>query len=182
MRSVTLRKSKNKIGSRKKPSFEKLTQLKVGQACRFEEAFLADGGNLMVLFKLQALYMATDESSKCILITFISLECQRTNRFITKLPAVNWRNFPDFLFISLSNGKCFWEGKNHVFWQEISYNLFCKNISDIILLNAHMEHNSLKIDLTFCRKSATILQDRNSSSISHSWPCTQTLNRSPNIW
>ena len=70
----------------------------MGWPCRVGDAFVAGGENIVVLFKLQALNVATDESSKRSLIT-IPHEDESTIRFISKVPAVDWRNFPNFSYI-----------------------------------------------------------------------------------
>ena len=71
----------------------------------FEKDLLQVVENLEVLIKPQALYVATDESRKRSLVTFIYLEGQITTLFILKVPAIDERNFSDFLYTSFSNGE-----------------------------------------------------------------------------
>ena len=77
----------------------------VDRAFHGEEAFVGGGEIFAILSNLQALYVATDESRKHCLIIFISAEGQSTTWLISKVEAVDWKNSPDFPYISLSNGE-----------------------------------------------------------------------------
>ena len=133
----------------------------MGRAYCVREAFVT-GEESLVLFKLQALYVPPTNLIICFWYSLSPLNIKAwlnsSSNYQLRIGGI-FQIF--FLCISLSNGKYFCKGKC---WQWISCALFCKTVSNLIPINAHMGRNPLQIDIIFCRESAKMLQDCCSSS------------------